>query len=52
MKWWVSLLGCAWVLLSKVGNSTVGLNLRGAFRSFEGDILIMPSAKNAARTLD
>ena len=36
MKWWVSLLACAWGLLFKAMNSKVGLRLRGASRSFEG----------------
>ena len=37
MKWWVSLLVCAWDLLFKARN--VGLRLRGASRSFEGGFI-------------
>ena len=35
MKWWGSLLACAWGLLSKERNFKVGLRLCGASRSFE-----------------
>ena len=36
MKWWASLLACAWGLVSKARSSKVGLSLRGASKSFEG----------------
>ena len=39
MKWWVSLLVCAWGLVFKVRNSKVGLNLRDDFRCFEGGFI-------------